>query len=136
MALARIGVGISVLALLTACATSETDFPRDEGELGGALEAEISRSRGSEVQGCHFFVDSNYGGNTLWMARGTTIGNLKDRGMNDKISSVYFRGGATARMWIHRNHEGTDWSLSSDVSTFHTSAWGNLGDNASSIDCY
>lgn len=90
----------------------------------------------SEVPGCHFYVGSNYGGVTLHMQRGTTIDDLRTRYMGDKISSIRLRGGATSRMWIDSNYRGTSWIIVNDVATFHTPYWGQLGDNASSVDCY
>jgi hypothetical protein len=97
---------------------------------------EILQQELSEVEGCHFYVGSNYGGSTLHMKRGETIIDLKFYGMGDKISSVRLRGGASTRMWIDSNYRGASWFITNDVPTLHTSSWGSLGDNASSIDCY
>jgi len=91
----------------------------------------------SEVAGCHFYVNSYYGGTTLWMPRNSTLYSLHEKGMGDKISSVRLRGGASTRMWIHSNYGGSSWLISSDVPTLHVAdPWKNLGDNASSADCY
>jgi hypothetical protein len=96
----------------------------------GAVYQELS-----DVPGCHFYVGSNYGGAPLHMAPDTTISNLRDFGMNDKISSLRLIGSRT-RMFIDRNYNGDYWDIYTDVATLHTSDWGRLGDNASSIDCY
>ncbi len=109
---------------------------------GIASDAEDDNATGmliqglSDVAGCHFYVGSNYGGYTLHMQRGTTIANLYSKNMTDKISSVRLRGGASTKMWIDDNYRGASWYIVNDVATFHTSSWGNLGDNSSSIDCY
>lgn len=110
--------------------------PNLDSDMATSEDVNVYEASQSDVAGCHFYVDSNYGGAALWMPRDTTIANLHSRHMGDKISSVRLRGGATAKMWIDTNYGGRHWDISSDVTTLHTAAWGNLGDNASSVDCY
>lgn len=121
--------------LIAGCASSDPDSDV-EPENGASEKVGISQDALSEVDGCHFYVGSSYGGTTKWMARGTTIPDLHAYSMGDKISSVRLRGGATTRMWIDKNYQGNNWFISADVATLHTAQWGNLGDNASSADCY
>jgi hypothetical protein len=127
---------LSVVAA-TGCAAPDSGSEPDEPSDGDTENVSEAASALSEVWGCHFYVGSNYGGATLWMARNTTISYLSNYSMNDKISSVRLRGGAATRMWIDSNYKGKSWYISSDKTSLHdSSVWGNLGDNSSSIDCY
>lgn len=119
--------------LMMACSPEIDSQPED---VSSEEEVGVSQDALSYVTGCHFYVDSNYGGNTKWMARGTTIPDLKVYSMGDKISSVRLLGGATTRMWVDSNYNGNNWYISANVPTLHIAQWGNLGDRASSIDCY
>lgn len=105
-----------------------------------SLELSTVESELSYVPGCHLYVGSNYGGQTLHMARGTTIADLHAQSMGDKISSVRLigdsTGAAAVRLWINKTYQGTWWYIGGNVITFHDGGWGNLGDNASSADCY
>lgn len=122
---------ISGVCLAAGCLSEPTLEEGDSSVNLGVIESELS-----EVTGCHFYVGSYYGGSTLWMPRSSTISDLHAKSMGDKISSLRLRGGATTRLWIDRNYQGNSWYISYDVSILHTGYWGNLGDNASSVDCY
>lgn len=132
--LTSLGLVVMLSLLMLGCGGISTSGEEGNEELDNAIG--VLRSELSEVPGCHFYVDSNYGGKTLHMPRGTTIANLRDYSMGDKISSVRLRGGATTRMWMDDTYRGSSWFIGSDVYTFHTSGWGRLGDNQSSVDCY
>lgn len=89
-----------------------------------------------EPKKCEFYTNSNYGSLCTTVAAGGSQSNLGSVGCGDKLSSQRCYGGACARLYVNSSFSGMSWYLCGDVSTYHTAAYGNLGDNASSLKVY
>lgn len=120
-----------ILFWITGCVANPDLEQGDTSVNLGVVESGLS-----DIPGCYFYVGSGFGGAMLSMSRNSTERDLHAYGMGDKISSVYLAGGATTKMWIDKYYRGNWWYITTDVWSLHDGNWGNLGDNASSADCY
>ena len=59
------------------------------------------------------------------------VSDLHAYGCGDKISSVRCYNETRIRLYVDKNYEGQSWTVGT-TSTFHTEAFGVLGDRASS----